>query len=468
VKLNITRRQFLQYCTASAAALGLSQTDLLKLEKALATPQTGCGSPSLSVIWLSGQACSGCPVSLLNRIVQVAGGYYDADLLNPLYSALAPFPQPPVGQGAPTDVGCNTFWQDCAPELSVVNDVADLVVGDAVGALVPAITPRALAWAPFSAGYITVEWNATIMASAGDIPLAHMKTIADTTPFVLLLDGAVPVGGAVGGIPARPKREKYCYVFDNEVNDGVGGVKIEPSLPLGPTTVADALRWLGPKAAAAISVGTCASFGGIPAARNTDLANRFKTGAKDLQTFFNREGIATPVVKVPGCPPHPDWLVYPVAYFLIHGSLPALDFRQRPDKMYGDKAFCSKCAHNLGATRTKGTVASAGPNFEAAFLSDEGCLKAQGCKGEISFGDCPIRMKNVFDDGTANNWCVGGPGNPGGGGTHGWWNPVQNIADARHPCQGCIEPGFPDFPEIADAGPVTQTNRIKGFYNKIG
>ena len=34
--MKISREQFLQYCTASAAALGLSQMDLLKLEKALA------------------------------------------------------------------------------------------------------------------------------------------------------------------------------------------------------------------------------------------------------------------------------------------------------------------------------------------------------------------------------------------------------------------------------------------------
>ena len=96
---------------------------------------------------------------------------------------------------------------------------------------------------------------------------------------------------------------------------------------------------------------------------------------------------------------------------------------------------------------------------------DEGCLKTLGCKGEVTFGDCPIRMKNVFDDGTANNWCVGGPGGAG----QGWWNPVYNIADARHPCQGCIQPGFPDFPELADDGTdYTVKFKIKGFYNKIG
>jgi hydrogenase small subunit len=341
----------------------------------------------------------------------------------------------------------------------VVNDVADLLVGDAVGTLVPAITPRNLAWAPFPAGYVTLEWNATVMASAGDIPLEHIAPIVNSGTFVLLVDGAIPFGG--GGTP--PKKEKYCFVFDNVKNDGLGTNKIEPSLPLGSITIAEALRWMGPKAAAVISVGTCSSFGGIPAGRTIDLKNRFRTNASSVQTFFDSEGISTPVINVPGCPPHPDWIVYPVAFFLIHGSLPQLDGKQRPDKMFGSASFCTKCSHNFGATKTKGTVAAAGPNNEAAFLSDQGCLKPVGCKGEISFGDCPLRMKNEFDDGTANNWCVGGPG----GAAQGWWNPRFNIADARHPCQGCIEPGFPDFSEWADEAPYAVKYRIKGFYNKL-
>ena len=63
----ITRRKFLQYCVSAAAVLGLSQTDLLKLEKAL-TDCSSYGAPH--VIWYEGQSCTGCPTSLLNRINQ--------------------------------------------------------------------------------------------------------------------------------------------------------------------------------------------------------------------------------------------------------------------------------------------------------------------------------------------------------------------------------------------------------------
>src|SRR4030042_5077344 len=70
--IKITRRQFLKWLTASAAALGLSQTDLLKVEKALAagpTPNPNFPIPPLGrVIWIAGAACSGCPTSLLNYI----------------------------------------------------------------------------------------------------------------------------------------------------------------------------------------------------------------------------------------------------------------------------------------------------------------------------------------------------------------------------------------------------------------
>ena len=43
----ITRRQFLKWVTASAAVLGLSQTDLLKIEESLAA-MTAC-TPDISI-----------------------------------------------------------------------------------------------------------------------------------------------------------------------------------------------------------------------------------------------------------------------------------------------------------------------------------------------------------------------------------------------------------------------------------
>jgi hydrogenase small subunit len=58
----LSRREFLKICGASAAAIGLTTTDLGGLAKVLANP----GGPT--VLWLQGSACTGCSVSLLNRI----------------------------------------------------------------------------------------------------------------------------------------------------------------------------------------------------------------------------------------------------------------------------------------------------------------------------------------------------------------------------------------------------------------
>jgi hydrogenase small subunit len=62
--MRITRREFLKYCTISAAALGLTSTQLAKLEKALAKEGPG----TVPVVWLHGASCSGDSTSLLNTI----------------------------------------------------------------------------------------------------------------------------------------------------------------------------------------------------------------------------------------------------------------------------------------------------------------------------------------------------------------------------------------------------------------
>jgi len=58
----ISRREFLKYCTAVAGAMGLNASGLIKLQNVLAAE----GGPP--VVWLQGQGCTGCSVSLLNSI----------------------------------------------------------------------------------------------------------------------------------------------------------------------------------------------------------------------------------------------------------------------------------------------------------------------------------------------------------------------------------------------------------------
>ncbi len=59
--MKVSKREFLKYCTLSAAGLGLTSV-LRPLEEALSS--TG-GPP---IIWLKGASCTGCTVSLANRI----------------------------------------------------------------------------------------------------------------------------------------------------------------------------------------------------------------------------------------------------------------------------------------------------------------------------------------------------------------------------------------------------------------
>ena len=60
----ISRREFMKYCAGTAAALGLSELAFLnKISEALAA--SGSKPP---VIWLEGQDCAGCTVSLAGSL----------------------------------------------------------------------------------------------------------------------------------------------------------------------------------------------------------------------------------------------------------------------------------------------------------------------------------------------------------------------------------------------------------------
>jgi hydrogenase small subunit len=228
--------------------------------------------------------------------------------------------------------------------------------------------------------HVNLRFHATIMAGSGE-PV--IKVLEDTAKqkkdgYVLIMEGAIPtkedaVYGAIGERKGKPIRMTEI--------------------------VADMAK----NAMAILSVGTCASFGGIPAAAPNP------TNCMSVKAFLDEKGIKKPLINIPGCPPHPDWIVGTVASIII-GGLPSpnqLDDYLRPMAFYG-KLIHENCPRRAYFDEGK---------FAKKF-GDDGCLFEMGCKGPITYADCPTRRWNH-----GANWVIG----------------------AGAPCNGCTQPEFPDL-----------------------
>ena len=161
-----------------------------------------------------------------------------------------------------------------------------------------------------------------------------------------------------------------------------------------PVTAYEVIGLLGEGAAHVIAVGTCASDGGISAARPNPA------GCVGIQNLLNRK-----VIKLPGCPCHPDWFMGTLAHVLLFGE-PELDNRQRPLMFY------STLIHDMCPRR---------PYFDqgifASQLGEKTCMFKLGCRGPVTRVDCPLRKWNE-----RVNWPIGDDS----------------------PCNGCAMFGFPD------------------------
>jgi hydrogenase small subunit len=176
---------------------------------------------------------------------------------------------------------------------------------------------------------------------------------------------------------------------------------------LGDSKVADWLVQLAPGALAAIAIGTCATWGGIPAAAGNI------TGSMSLMDFLGptyRSSWGIPVINVPGCAPVGDNFTETVAG-LLHwangiGPAPVFDELGRPGWMF-DQTVHRHCP-------------KAGYYEEGVFSHEPGdnqCLVEIGCWG-------PVVQCNIVERGAQNH--IGGCMVAGGA------------------CIGCTMPGFPD------------------------
>ncbi len=227
--------------------------------------------------------------------------------------------------------------------------------------------------------HINMRFHSTIMAGVGDPAIAELERTRDEASgaYLLVVEGSVPLGA-----------------------DGVYGVIGEHNgkgIPMHAW-----VKSLAPDALAVVAVGTCAAFGGIPAGAPNP------TESVSVEEVFSSEGIPTPLINVPGCPPHPDWFVGTIASVLLQGLPKESDL----DEYVRPKAFYGQLIHENCPRR-----AYFDEGKFAKKLSDPYCLYELGCKGPVTHADCPTRLWNH-----GVNWCVG----------------------SGAPCIGCVEPAFPD------------------------
>lgn len=234
---------------------------------------------------------------------------------------------------------------------------------------------------------LSVDFHPTIMVPAGDEAIKPLEDAAGgITPLdVLIVEGAVPKG-------------HYCTV--GEIND--------EAIPFE-----DWVEVLGAKAKHIVAVGTCAAFGGIPA------ANPNPTGCISVAEALGKR--LDEIVNIPGCPPHPDWMTLTLAT-VLSGVMPNLDKYGRPKEFFQDKIH-----ENCPLKRRHDEE-----NF-AKYPSDSGCLYRLGCKGKGpgARGDCPVRLWN-----NETSCCTAGK----------WIDDDTQLYPAGAPCIGCTEPEFPDSP----------------------
>ncbi|MEN6549424.1 MAG: hydrogenase small subunit [Armatimonadia bacterium] len=211
---------------------------------------------------------------------------------------------------------------------------------------------------------INLRYHPQLMAVAGQSAAEQARAAYDSGNFILAVEGGVPT--AFGG--------HACSAWTYNGQD---------------VTLLEAVKSLAPRAKAVLSIGTCASFGGIAAAPPNSAAVKSVAAATGVST-----------INIAGCPVHPDWIVWAIAQ-LLAGKTITRDSYGRPTALYG------RTVHDQCPRRS---------TDETERLGVEGrCLKELGCRGPETRCSCPSTLFNG-----RVNWCIG----------------------ANAPCTGCTEPSF--------------------------
>jgi len=222
---------------------------------------------------------------------------------------------------------------------------------------------------------ISLEFQETLMAASGHQAEAQLHDAMETFKgkYLLFVEGSIPTA----------------------MNGYYGTIG-----PSGETFEEHLIR-LSKDAAAIVAVGSCATFGGIPAAAPNP------TGAKGVMDIVKGK----PIINIPACPANPANMVGVILHYVLTGQIPELDSLLRPKFAFGYRIHdnCERRAHfDAGEFVEEWGDEGAKNNF---------CLYKVGCKGPMTFNNCSIVRYNE-----AVNWPIG----------------------VGHGCIGCSEPDFWD------------------------
>ena len=232
---------------------------------------------------------------------------------------------------------------------------------------------------------LSLDYHHTLQAASGEAAEgareAAMKENAGK--YLVVVDGSVPLG-----------------------NPGYSMIAGVSNLDMLKATVKDA--------AAVIAVGSCAAFGGLPAAGPNP------TGAVSIGELVKDK----PVVNIPGCPPIPVVMTGVLAHFLTFGSLPELDALGRP------KAFFGETIHDRCYRRPFYDQGKFAESFDDEGARRGWCLFKLGCKGPVTYNACA---------------------------TVKWNGGVSFPIQSGHGCIGCSQPKFWDMGPFYQALPMPTT-----------
>ena len=180
-----------------------------------------------------------------------------------------------------------------------------------------------------------------------------------------------------------------------------------------------------------VAIGDCATWGGIPAvapnpSESTGMQFLKKNKGGILGANYVSKG-GLPVINIPGCPAHPDWVTQ-ILVAISTGRIGdvLIDDYHRPKTFFTDFV-------QTGCPNVRNFV----QKEDGGFGKRGGCLFYEvGCRGPMTRASC----NNIL------------------------WNRQSSKTRANHPCLGCTEPGFPH--NDLQKGSVLKTMKYMGVFPK--